>query len=360
MTTFEPEISLFAAQVESLRGQSDDRWTCVISDGGSRPESLAAIREVLGDDPRFELSASTERLDPYRNFERALGHAPAGAELIALCDQDDRWYPEKLEVLRAGLGTASMVYSDQRLVTDDGRVLRDSLWEGRRNDWSNLASLLVANAVPGAAMLFRRELLELALPFPDAPVLLWHDHWLALTALAGGSIAYVDRPLYDYVQHVGAVSGDVAAGPRGRRPVAAARTGRSRLGALAARSGSRGWRGAYFGGYLPRVVQAQTLLLRCEDTLTPRKRHALELFLASADSPAAFAWLTLRPLRALTGRGETLGGETALAQGVLWRWLVAIAAGRVPSARRPAVDASFPDPPRFEQPRLRRWRARGR
>jgi hypothetical protein len=357
MTTFEPEISLFAVQVGSLRAQSDDRWRCVISDGGSRPESLTAIREVLGDDPRFELSASPRRLDPYRNFERALRRAPAGAELIALCDQDDRWYPEKLAALRAGLGSASMVYSDQRLVTDDGRVLRDSLWKGRRNDRSNLASLLVANAVPGAAMLFRRELLERALPFPEAPGLVWHDHWLALAALAGGSIAYVDRPLYDYVQHVGAVSGDVAGGPRGRRPVAAARTRRSRLGA---RGGSRGWRGAYFGGYLPRVVQAQTLLLRCADTLTPRKRRALELFLASANSPAAFAWLALRPLRALAGRGETLGGETALARGVLWRWLVAIAAGRAPGARRPAVDASFPDPPRFEQARLRRWRAGGR
>ena len=361
MTTFEPEISLFAVQVESLRAQSDDRWRCVISDGGSRAESLAAIREVLGDDPRFELSASPERLDPYRNFERALRRAPAGAELIALCDQDDRWYPEKLAALRAGLGSASMVYSDQRLVTDDGRVLRDSLWKGRRNDWSNLASLLVANAVPGAAMLFRRELLERALPFPEAPGLVWHDHWLALAALAGGSIAYVDRPLYDYVQHVGAVSGDVAGGPRGRRPVAAARTGRSRLVARGKRGGSRGWRGAYFGGYLPRAVQAQTLLLRCADTLTPHKRRALELFVASADSPAAFAWLALRPLRALAGRGETLGGEAALARGVLWRWLVAIAAGpAAPSARRPALDASFPDPPRFEQPRLRRWRAGGR
>lgn len=356
MTTFEPDISLFGAQIDSLRAQTDERWTCLISDGGSRVESLVAIRAVLGDDPRFELSVSRERLDPYRNFERALSRIPVSAELIALCDQDDRWYPDKLAVLRAGLGPAWMVYSDQRLVTQDGRVLRDSLWEGRRNDWTNLASLLVANTVPGAAMLFRRELLEVALPFPLMPGFQWHDHWLALAALARGSIAYVDRPLYDYVQHVGAVSGDVSAIPSerpARRPKGGARSPRASLGV------SRGWRGAYFGGYLPRVVQAQTLLLRCPGTLSSRKRHALELFVASADSPLAFAWLALRPLRAFVGRGETLGGESALARGVVWRRLVALASGRAPAPWRPRLDASFPDPPRFEQRRLRRWRAGG-
>ena len=94
---------------------------------------------------------------------------PAEAELVALCDQDDRWYPEKLAMLRGALGGAQLVYSDQRLVDRDGRVLRETMWEGRRNNHTNLASLLVANTITGAATLFRRELAELALPFPEAP-----------------------------------------------------------------------------------------------------------------------------------------------------------------------------------------------
>ena len=82
-------------------------------------------------------------------------------------------------MLRAALGGAMLVYSDQRLVDADGRVLRDTLWEGRRNNHTDLASLLVANTITGAAMLFRREVAELALPFPDAPGVQFHD------ALAG-------------------------------------------------------------------------------------------------------------------------------------------------------------------------------
>ncbi|HEY2439775.1 MAG TPA: glycosyltransferase [Solirubrobacteraceae bacterium] len=343
MATFEPDMSLFAGQVQSLREQTERRWVCVISDGGSRPNRLTEMRAVLQSDARFILSCSDRRLSPYRNFERALGLTPADAELVALSDQDDRWYPDKLAVLRGALGSAQLVYSDQRLVTAAGHILRDSLWHGRRHDRSNLASLLVANTAPGAAMLFRRALLDRALPFPELPGVPYHDHWLALVALSAGELAYVDRALYDYVQHGSAVQGAVTAAPSA--------TGR--------RSGSRGWRDAYFGGYLARKLQAQTLLARCPSALTPRKRRALALMAAAESAPVAFAWLALRPLRRLWGRDETLGGELALACGIAWRWLVAAAVvGRERPGRRP-WDASFPDPPRFEQRRLRRWRAGG-
>jgi hypothetical protein len=117
------------------------------------------------------------------------------------------------------------------------------------------------------------------------------------------------------------------------------------------------WRAAYFYGYLAREAQARTLMVRCADRLSPQKRRALERFVASARSPAAFAWLAARPLRTLAGRTETLGSEIELAQGILWRWLIAI---RVRGSRAPgrrAYDAGFPPPGSFNQKRLRRWRA---
>jgi glycosyltransferase involved in cell wall biosynthesis len=340
MATFEPDIGLFRAQIDSLREQHDQHWICVLSDDGSAEHHFAQMLEVLGDDPRFEVSRAAKRVGPYRNFERALEMVPADIQLVAPCDQDDRWYPEKLEVLRSALGDAQLVYSDQRLVSSDGRVIRETMWQGRRNDYRNLASLLVANTIAGAGMLFRRQVAELSLPFPNAPGFDYHDHWLALVALASGEIAYVDRPLYDYVQHAGAVSGDLV---ERERPLSLA--------------GSRGLRSAYFAGYLGREVQAQALLLRCHDTLTRRKRRALERFISSARSPIGFLWLAVRPLRRLVGRGETLGGELALVRGILWRWLLAVAVGWAKLPGNRPYDASFPDPPRFEQPRLRRWRA---
>jgi glycosyltransferase involved in cell wall biosynthesis len=335
MATYEPDIALFRVQIESLRAQTDGRWACVISDDGSRPEHLDAIRDVLGDDERFRLSPSGERLGFYRNFERALQLAPPEAGLVALCDQDDRWHPDKLAVLRSALGSARLVYSDQRVVDAGGRVLRDTLWRGRRNNHTNLVSMLVANSITGAAALFRREVVDLALPFPETPGLQFHDHWIALAALASGPVAYVDRPLYDYVQHRGAFFGEVTHGAREERP-------RRRPSDVL-----RGGRGAYFRGYVPRAVMAQVLLTRCP-RMQERKRRALRRFVAAERSVAALAWLAARPLRVLAGRTETLGSESELVRGLLWR-----------RACRPArLDTSLPDVLSFQQRRLRRWRAR--
>lgn len=353
MATFDPDMRLFRAQVDSLRSQSDRQWVCLISDDCSGPDRFEEMIAVLDDDPRFAVSRSEERLGFYWNFERALELVPRDAELVALCDQDDRWHPRKLEVLRNALrDDAVLAYSDLRLVDGEGRVLRETFWKGRRNNHKNLASMLVANTVGGAATLFRRDLAELALPFPNMPGLQFHDHWLGVLALAAGDLAYVDQPLYDYVQHRGAVFGEVSQGgasPTGERP-------RHRLRAL--RQRRRGffnhWRAAYFHGYVAREVQAQTLLVRCPERLTATKRRVLRRFVASARSPAAWTWLAARSARSLVGRNETLGSEVQLAQGIVWRWLIALCARR----GRRTYDASVPPPGSFDQRRLRRWRSR--
>jgi glycosyltransferase involved in cell wall biosynthesis len=356
MATFEPDMRLFAAQVDSLRAQSDDRWICLISDDCSKPEHFEEIARVLEADRRFVLSRSEERLGFYRNFERALRMVPPEVQLVALSDQDDRWHPEKLEVLRGALGGAPLVYSDQRLVDADGRVLRNTLWRGRSNNYRNLASQLVANTITGAAMLMRREVAELALPFPDGPGFMFHDHWIGLVAMATGEIAFVDRPLYDYVQHGGAIFGDVTHGDRDSAAIAGDRgEGPS---TKPWRAWFSRWRAAYFYGYLSRDVLARTALIRCSANLTAPKRRALQRYVNSPRSPLAFAWLALRPLRMVLGHTETLGSEADLARGILWRWLIVIRARRAKVPGRTNYDASLPDPATFDQRRLRRWRAR--
>ncbi|HTX30986.1 MAG TPA: glycosyltransferase [Solirubrobacteraceae bacterium] len=344
MATFEPDIALFTRQLESLRAQTDQRWVCVISDDHSTPKRFAQLESALAGDPRFAVSRAPQRLGFYRNFERALSLIGPEAKLIALCDQDDRWDSDKLACLRASLGSAGLVYSDLRLVEADGRVLRQTLWRGRSNNQDNLASMLIANTITGASMLFRRDLLELALPFPDGPGIQFHDHWLAAVALTAGEVAYVDRPLYDYVQHPGAVFGDVTHGASGRRAQHSLRQLSDR------------WRAAYVYGYLPRELQAQTLLARCPGA-PPAKRRALEWFVDADRSAAAFIWLLVRPLRSLLGRTETLSSELELVRGLLARRLMSLTARLPRRLAGPFADAGPPPLDAFSQKRLRRWRA---
>lgn len=355
MATYNPNLALFHAQIESIRGQTDTDWICLISDDCSTPDSYKAVADTVAGDDRFMLSRAERRLGFYRNFERVLWMVPADAELVALSDHDDRWYPDKLAALRAAIGSAGLAYSDLRRIDAAGEVRGETLWEGRHNNHTNLASLLISNSIVGASCLFRRDVIERALPFPSGPGWDFHDHWLALVALSLGEVAYVDRPLYDYVQHPGAVLGRVVA-----EQGAAPRKGAGPRAWIQRRRGFVDrWRSAYFSMYLQRDLHARLLLTRCASELTRRKRRALLLLVRAPRSPLALVWLALRPARALLGRNETLRVEEVLVRGILWRHLIALRARRRQRPGRSTDDASFPSfEPGNVGPRRQRWLAR--
>ena len=336
MATHEPSLTLFRRQVESVRAQTHGNWVCLVSDDCSNPKRFAAIEAELRDDPRFVVSRSPERIGFYRNFERAMSLAPAAADFVALADQDDRWGEDKLEILLREIGDAQLVYSDARIVNEDGEVLADTYWQERRNNHDDIASVLMANSVTGAASLFRRELLAYALPFPPGQFHHFHDHWLGLTALALGDVAFVRRPLYDYVQHGEAVLGHAAANRmtqlgdrfRGwRRPL------RDRVGL---------WRLTYFVDAC-RLLQFATILkLRCGVRMEPKKRRALARFMRADRSLLPLGWLAARAARELLGRPETLGAELGLFFGFAWRRAVGASARAGEPPRRLRLDARPP------------------
>src|SRR5919197_126869 len=203
LATCDPRPDLLVAQLESLRSQRGVAWTCVVDDESASPAGRRALREALAGDERFDVREHGDLVGPYRNFERCLARAGRDVEAVAPCDQDDVWHPGKLEVLLAALRRrgATLAYADLRIVDAGGAVLSPTYWTNRDNSWTDLGDLLATNVVTGAASLVRRDVLDVALPFPEALEGAFQDHWLACVALALGDLAYVDRPLVDYVQH---------------------------------------------------------------------------------------------------------------------------------------------------------------
>ena len=208
MACWEPDLERFKRQIDSIRTQTIKSWHCIINDDASSDESWLRVKEVIGNDLRFSLYRNKENLGFYANFEMALSRVPSDVDFVALADQDDDWYPEKLETsLQAFNDDTMLVYCDMRIVDEEGRVIADTYWRGRKNNYKDAEVLFLANTVTGAASVFRRELLNDILPFPQPVGQVFHDHWIACVARCLGDLAYVDQPLYDYYQYGTSVIG---------------------------------------------------------------------------------------------------------------------------------------------------------
>ena len=144
------------------------------------------------------------------NFERALSLCTG--DLIFLADQDDVWFPNKLERFAAEFERSEkigMVFSDAALVGENLEPLGHNLWdvsftpEERRKAQSGrmLEVLLKRNVVTGATMAFRASLRKVFSPIPvDIPNTI-HDAWIALMISTNAEISFIEENFILYRQH---------------------------------------------------------------------------------------------------------------------------------------------------------------
>jgi hypothetical protein len=199
-----------AEQVRSILAQSEQPVQLVLSDDASTDDTIAIVERELAAAPAIELIVlrNSPALGVTRNFEQAV--RATSAELIALSDQDDVWHPDRVRravdqfVARPEL---TLLHSDARLIDDFGAELPGSLFgsiaftanEQREvHDGKAFRTLLRRNVVTGATAVFRRTLLDAAVPFPTPWV---HDEWLAIIASITGRVDFVPDQLIDYRQH---------------------------------------------------------------------------------------------------------------------------------------------------------------
>jgi glycosyltransferase involved in cell wall biosynthesis len=202
MATYNPNLDFLKKQIESIKAQTYNNWICIISDDCSLPEVYEGIKKEISNDNRFHIFRNENNLGFYYNFERTLYLVPNEVEYIALCDQDDYWHNDKIEKsLNKFDKNTQLVYCDMNLIDEMGNYLAETYWMNRKNNYSDLEWMILANTVTGAATVFKRSLLDRILPFPERIGYSFHDWWIALCALMEGKINYIDEPLYDYRQH---------------------------------------------------------------------------------------------------------------------------------------------------------------
>lgn len=195
-------------QLRSIRAQTRPPAEIVVSDDGSADTTVAVAETALAGFPDARILRNEVALGVVRNFEQAV--TATHGDLIALSDQDDVWMPDKLERMAARFAddpSLLFLHTDARLIDGVGRPAGTTLFESlevSRADRDGIHAgdafriYLRRNLATGATVVFRRELLDMALPFPEEWV---HDEWLAIIAAALSGVDLLEDPLTDYRRH---------------------------------------------------------------------------------------------------------------------------------------------------------------
>jgi glycosyltransferase involved in cell wall biosynthesis len=202
-------------QLDSIAGQTRMPDELVVCDDGSTDATLAILESFAAAAPfPVRIHGNPTQLGTPKNFERAIGLA--AGEIIALADQDDVWYPPKLERLEQEFARSErigLVFSDADVVDDRLRPAGYRLWQALRAFERNrrliargrlFEALVRDNLVTGCTAAFRSTYKDLVSPVPTACA---HDSWAALVIAAVADVARIDGPLLAYRQHAANQSG---------------------------------------------------------------------------------------------------------------------------------------------------------
>jgi glycosyltransferase involved in cell wall biosynthesis len=204
-------VKFLEPQIRSILEQDFPIAELVIADDGSTDGTLDLIERLKVELPGGQKIrvVATDRVGGFSlNFERAI--SACGGDVIVLSDHDDVWLPHRVSHAIAHLGPAgsrSLVFSDARLIDDDGQPLPRTLFEAYEVSESEVAEVVAGDAfrtlvrrniVTGATVMFDASLLDVALPVGARWI---HDEWLAIMASAMGTVHMVQEPLIQYRLH---------------------------------------------------------------------------------------------------------------------------------------------------------------
>lgn len=197
-------------QLESIARQARLPCELVVCDDHSTDDTIAILKQFQAGAPFPVLVIQNAlRLGSTRNFDQAIGLCRG--EFIALCDQDDRWLPQKLERLSDVLTENPFlggVFSDANLIDGDGRPVGMGLFERHHFTLAKqrnfiacpTSTLLKHDVVTGATLMFRGSVRRYCSPIPGSWV---HDGWLAWMIALHSRLTLIPEALIEYRIHAG-------------------------------------------------------------------------------------------------------------------------------------------------------------
>jgi glycosyltransferase involved in cell wall biosynthesis len=181
-------------QLNSILCQIGTEDEVVVSDDCSTDLTLDIIENYY--DNRIKILRNSGRCGVVGNFENAIRNAKG--DYIFLCDQDDVWLENKVQICLQALQNVDVVVSDCYIADAFLNITSDSFFQknqSRKGFFNNLRH----NGYIGCCMVFRKDVLSICLPFPKNIPL--HDIWIGFVAELFYRSCFVFEPLILYRRH---------------------------------------------------------------------------------------------------------------------------------------------------------------
>ena len=210
LATYNGELYL-REQLDSIFKQSFLDYQLLIGDDCSTDNTVKIIEEYQLKYQNIHLLCNSKRLGHVSNFENLIKQVDKG--YIALCDQDDIWYEDKLlEAMNALQSTDDinlpiLFHSDLLGINTKKVKIYDSFFLKRGYSFPKKKSIdimLGRSGIMGNTMVFNQALKEKILPFPKD--LIVHDYWIALVNEFMGKRITFPNVLLKYRIHEGNTS----------------------------------------------------------------------------------------------------------------------------------------------------------
>ncbi|MEI8084982.1 MAG: glycosyltransferase family 2 protein [Paludibacter sp.] len=186
-------------QLDSILNQEYENIAEIVCvDDRSTDSTWSILNEYANKYSVFKAVKNDINLGFIKNYEKAI--TLCNNNLIAISDQDDIWYASKISKLVNSIGDGLMIYSDNEYIDEDGNLLGVKFSDKRNlTTTSSCLNFTLFNGISGHTVLFKREMLVYALPFPAD---IHYDWWLAFCASQHSVIQYIPEPLVGYRQHI--------------------------------------------------------------------------------------------------------------------------------------------------------------
>ena len=195
-------------QLRSILDQTVKPACIIVTGDGSHDDTVRRATDMLEkgsvDFLVMTIAIGTGYSD---NFFR--GASRAGTKLIAFCDQDDIWVPEKVKSCVEVLGrTQAVLCAHGATLVDSAGGAIGRFQQGNRNEKLHPPNTLAPwFTFAGFTMVFRTDLLRLVDPFKRGRDFyrydesLSHDSWISFLASTFGDTVQIPEPLVRYRQH---------------------------------------------------------------------------------------------------------------------------------------------------------------